>query len=197
MRAPVDPPFNVTESLDKYPKILDYGSSHGGLSCVAFEKHDGTNLAWRWDGNGFGPAKFRSGRMAALEEYDVFGRDLLKLAIPNAAFDACNGVEEAVFFAEFRGDKSFSGEHVRDDPKTLHPIDLWIKGRGFMPPKEFSRTFGVEPVYIGKLTTKFVEDIRKGRLGVNEGVVCKGGDWGSIWCCKVKTDAWLAKGGEP
>lgn len=65
-----------------------------------------------------------------------------------------------------------------------------------MPPDEFSKSFNITPIYQGKLIPKFVEDVRQGRLGVNEGVVCKGGNWGSVWCCKIKTNAWLARGGE-
>jgi hypothetical protein len=194
----VDQPFNVTGALGKYPKILDYSRLHGGLDCVAFEKHDGTNLAWRWDGTDFAWPVFRSGR-SIIEEQMSF-RDLLPtygpviLAAKSVVLNlAC---EEAVFFTEFRGEKSFSGEHVPGDEKTIHPIDLWIKGKGFMPPAEFAKTFNIVPIYHGKLITKFVDDVRKGRMGVNEGVVCKGGDWGSVWCCKIKTDAWLAKGGE-
>jgi hypothetical protein len=114
-----------------------------------------------------------------------------------------------VIFTEFRGENSFSGQHVKGDKKTLYPIDLWIKGRGFMPPEEFAASFSpafdgpelpanysIRPIYKGKLTAKVVENIKTGKLKVNEGVVCKGGDWGSVWCCKIKTDAWLARGGE-
>jgi hypothetical protein len=41
----IDAPFNAIDSLEKYPKIVEYGRGHGGLACVGFEKHDGTNLA--------------------------------------------------------------------------------------------------------------------------------------------------------
>jgi len=200
MKSPIDLPFNVTESLDKFPKILDYSRGHGGCPCIAFEKHDGTNLAWRWrkdGGDWFELPTFRSGKtilegMGFFDEApEIFDKVLFK-----TAKQLLQGLDEAVLFTEFRGEQSFSGEHVRDDPKTLHPIDLWIKGKGFMPPDEFSKSFNITPIYQGKLIPKFVEDVRQGRLGVNEGVVCKGGNWGSVWCCKIKTNAWLARGGE-
>ncbi len=205
MKAPVDDVFNVTESLGKYPKILDYSSAHGGLKCFAFEKHDGTNLAFRWRSvAGFIEVpSFRSGR-TIMEELGTFGdaTTVFDASIRERADEAMKpfleaGRDEAVLFCEFRGPRSFSGEHEKDDPKTLHPIDLWIGGLGFMPPDLFATAFRVKPIYEGKLTAKFVEDVRAGRTGVNEGVVCKGGTWGSIWCCKIKTRAWLAKGGEP
>lgn len=199
MESVIDEPFNVTEELGKFPKMLDYGRKYGGLKCVAFEKHDGSNLAWRWNGTDLQWPTFRSGR-SIIGESESFA-DLLdcyaEVVLVASNLLRSMNCDDAVFFTEFRGNQSFSGEHVAKDPKTIHPIDLWVKGKGFMPPEEFSRAFGVVPIYRGKLTTKFVEDVRKGRLGVNEGVVCKGGNWGSIWCCKIKTDNWLARGGEP
>jgi hypothetical protein len=193
-----DEPFNITGELKKFPKMLDYGRKYGGLKCVAFEKHDGSNLAWRWKGTDFEWPNFRSGRPITTQ-YESF-RDLLPVygdaILAVKAWLIQQAIAEAVFFTEFRGNQSFSGEHIAGDPKILHPIDLWVKGKGFMPPEDFARAFGVVPIYRGKLTAKFVEDVRRGRLGVNEGVVCKGGDWGSVWACKIKTDAWLARGGE-
>ena len=198
MKAPSDEAFNETEELRRYPKIQDYSRLHAGLPCLAFEKHDGTNLGWRWTNESFGPATFRSGRTAR-EEGGVFedAERVFEETLRDRAASVLRGVEEAVFFAELRGERSFSGEHREDDPKRLHAIDVWIRGRGFMPPEEFARAFEVAPVYRGKLTAKFAEDVRAGRLGVNEGVVCKGGSWGAVWCCKIKTRAWLARGGEP
>lgn len=195
---PTDAPFNITEGLQKYPKILDYSPKYAGLrGAVAFEKHDGSNIMWLWDGRGFGAPRFRSGRLVS-EEWVAFVQDVEPSVLrpPEAAARALSGASDGAFFSEFRGDKSFSGLHVPGDPKRAHPIDLWVGGRGFMPPAEFSRVFGVPTVYSGTLTAKFVEDVRSGRLGVNEGVVVKGGDWGSVWCCKIKTREWLARGGE-
>ncbi len=197
MRNPIDPPFNVTESLEKYPKILDYSHLHGGCQCIAFEKHDGTNLAWRWNQDRFELPCFRSGK-SFLEGMGFFddAPEIFNKTLLDSTIKIIQNCEEAVLFTEFRGDKSFSGEHIRGDPKILHPIDLWIKGKGFMPPDEFVKSFDITPIYRGKLTAKFAEDVRKGRLGVNEGVVCKGGTSGSVWCCKIKTEAWLLRGGE-
>ena len=204
MKAPVDAPFNATEGLEKYPKILDYSRAHT-VTCVAFEKHDGKNLAFKWHSAGYGfieVPSFRSGR-TVMEELGVFGAatDVFDSSIRERADEGMRpfreaGREKAVLFCEFRGPRSFSGEHEKDDPKTLHPIDLWIEGLGFMPPDLFAQAFRIKPVYQGKLTAKFAEDVRAGRLGVNEGVVCKGETWGSVWACKIKTRAWLARGGE-
>lgn len=185
-------PFNETASLERYPKVPDYSRLHGGLACLAFEKHDGTNLLWR----------FRAGRLArgmpVLRSGRVMkeARPLLEQQLDLPRLLPSIEGDEVVLVTEYRGERSFSGEHVAEDPKRLHAIDVWVKGRGFMPPGEFAKIFGVSVVYRGKLTAKFAEDVRRGHLGVNEGVVCKGGDWGSVWCCKIKTRAWLARGGE-
>lgn len=212
MRAPIDPPFNNPDTCEKYPKILHYGSQHGGLSCVMFEKHDGSNLAWKWSCGSFDNIympSFRSGKTIQ-EALDVFGEapEVFEKTLMETAENILSryaGTSEAILFTEFRGDNSFSGEHLKSDVKTLHPIDIWIKGKGFMPPKVFVSAFegyggidgdGVGVVYEGKLHARVVDAIRKGRVGVNEGVIAKGGDWGSVWCCKIKTDAWLARGGE-
>ena len=49
-------------------------------------------------------------------------------------------------------------------------------------------------VYRGRLTGRFLEDVRLGRYGVAEGVVCKGGTGGDdVWMVKVKTDEYLER----
>jgi hypothetical protein len=47
-------------------------------------------------------------------------------------------------------------------------------------------------VYEGKLTGRFSEDVRSGRYGVREGVICKGGTGRSdLWMAKITTDAYM------
>ena len=49
-------------------------------------------------------------------------------------------------------------------------------------------------VYRGRFTGKFAEDVRQGKYGVKEGVVCKGGTDGSdLWMAKIKTNAYLQR----
>ncbi len=65
-------------------------------------------------------------------------------------------------------------------------------------PDQFVTDFGHLPiarvVYQGKFTGRFAEDVRTGKYGVAEGVVCKGGKGGpDLWMAKVKTDAYQAK----
>ena len=65
-------------------------------------------------------------------------------------------------------------------------------------PERFVADFGHLPiarvVYRGKLTGKFAEDVRTGKYGVSEGVVCKGGSGGpDLWMAKIKTYAYLER----
>ncbi len=47
-------------------------------------------------------------------------------------------------------------------------------------------------VYVGKITGKFVDDVKNNKYKLNEGVVCKGVDKNNeIWMCKIKTQSWL------
>jgi hypothetical protein len=65
-------------------------------------------------------------------------------------------------------------------------------------PRRFVEDFGHLPiarvVYEGKLTGRFADDVREGKFGVAEGVVCKGGEGGpDLWMVKIKTHAYLGR----
>ena len=82
-------------------------------------------------------------------------------------------------FTEFLGPSSFAGLHKENDPKEPRLFDVLAEPIGMIGPARFVADFGHLPiarvVYEGKLTRKFTEDVRLGKYGVNEGVVCKGG----------------------
>ena len=49
-------------------------------------------------------------------------------------------------------------------------------------------------VYKGKLTGKFIDDVRQGKYSVEEGVVCKGASKaGKLWMFKIKTYSYMEK----
>lgn len=81
-----------------------------------------------------------------------------------------------VFF-EFLGQNSFAGMHQPNDSKVVTLIDVEMDGK-MLEPERFIKDFGKfgipKIVYRGKYTGKFVEDVRKGKFLVDEGVVCKG-----------------------
>jgi hypothetical protein len=194
-----------------YPKIP--GSRHAPQGrCVAFEKYDGTNLHWDWDRD-FGWHSFGTRR----DEFNLTAAGIELFAHRHAHLRQCVAVfqetlaeaVERVFhdyldyrefqsfkvFTEFLGPNSFAGLHLEDDPKELRLFDVLADPRGIIGPRQFVADFGhlhsARIVYEGKLTGKFTEDVRVGRYGVAEGVVCKGGSGGAdVWMLKIKTYAY-------
>ena len=60
--------------------------------------------------------------------------------------------------------------------------------------QDFSALKIARVIYRGKLTGKFIDDVRQGKYGVNEGVVCKGGsDPDNLWMVKVKTNDYMRR----
>ena len=76
-------------------------------------------------------------------------------------------------------------------------FDVEVEPTGLLGPRQFVDDFGTLPaaarvVYEGRLTGRFADDVRAGKYGVAEGVVCKGGTGGpDLWMAKIKTDAYL------
>jgi hypothetical protein len=194
-----------------YPKM--HGSRDAPLKrCVAFEKYDGTNLHWLWlrelGWAAFGTrrdqfsldvcgiAEFRVDHPEMEEAPDVFinglAEPLAQVFQRNDRYDSA----EVKVFTEFLGPNSFAGKHRREDLKRLILFDAETD-RGFIEPDDFISDFSGLPiarvVYRGKLTGKFIHDLREGRFGVNEGVVCKGVESGKVWMAKVKTLAYMER----
>jgi hypothetical protein len=197
-----------------YPKIPGSRNAPDGR-CVAFEMYDGTNLHWDWDRD-FGWHAFGTRR----DECNLTDAGVVQFAQRHAHLRQCVEVFrgtlavelERVYrehptyaefpsfkaFTEFLGPNSFAGLHREDDPKELRLFDVQAEPFGMIGPHQFVADFGHLPiarvVYEGKLTGKFAEDVRVGKYGVAEGVVCKGGAGGSdVWMVKVKTYAYLAR----
>jgi RNA ligase len=178
---------------------------------VAFEKLDGTNLFWEWHREfgwtDFGPrsgsyrldpggvTEFHTnhpGLEQAPELFATLGEQM------HPILEAQPGIQHAVAYTEFLGERSFAGSHAPDDPKRLVFFDLFIPGYGFVGPWRFLELFAGLPlprvVYQGKFTGKLTEDVRAGKYAVAEGVVIKGGTGGAdVWMAKVKTNAYLEK----
>src|SRR5579872_4480507 len=197
-----------------YPKIPGSRNAPDGR-CIAFEKYDGTNLHWEWDRDfgwhAFGTRRDQFNLLPAGIEQFSHAHD--QLGRPPALFLAtlAEGLDRAFrsnenyrrfsglkVFTEFLGPNSFAGLHRADDPKQLVLFDVWAEGFGFIGPRRFVADFGhlriARVVYEGRLTGQFAEDVRTGRYGVSEGVVCKGGGGGpDLWMAKIKTDAYLAR----
>jgi hypothetical protein len=182
---------------------------------VAFDKVDGTNLHWDWDRD-FGWHAFGTRRDAfnflpdGIEQFgrrhehlrgcvDLFraalAEDLQRVFRDHAAYRSFAAL---TVFTEFVGPNSFAGLHRTDDPKRLVLFDVRAEGFGFLGPRQFVQDFGHLPIprviYEGPFTGRFTEDVRTGKHGVAEGVVCKGGSGGDdLWMVKVKTYAYLER----
>jgi hypothetical protein len=194
-----------------YPKMP--GSKDSPLEkCVAFEKYDGTNLHWvrdaemgwyafgtrrdRFDLDERGIADFNAAHPGLEEAAEIFQRDFrqpLDVIFQGNPDYQC---PEIIVFTEFLGEQSFAGMHKPEDPKQLVLLDVQID-RGMLDPIEFVETFGTvniaRVIYRGKLTGKFMEEVRTGKYGVAEGVVCKGKNANGVWMVKVKTNTYMQK----
>ena len=121
-----------------------------------------------------------------------------------------NGIDEMTFFFEWYGENSFAGRHQEGDEMRLALIDVFLKKKGYMEPKDYYQIFndhGVELpelVYTGPLSSEIIEKVRENDWtqegadfpNVKEGVVfkrstmMKGQRRPSV---KVKTKWWLNK----
>lgn len=197
-----------------YPKIPNTKGCPGGR-CFAFEKSDGTNLHWDWERD-FGWHSFGTRR----DEFNLSTGGVESFVQAHPGLEECvdvfqatlaNGIDQVLrasdlyrqfsafkVFAEVCGPNSFAGLHKTGDPKQLILFDVCAEPFGLIGPDQFVADFGHLPsarvVYRGKFTGQFAEDVRNGKYGVAEGVVCKGGTGGSdLWMAKIKTYAYLEK----
>ena len=195
-----------------YPKIPD-SKNCPERQCIAFEKYDRTNLHWVWefelgwyafgtrrsrfDFDEIGIAEFNAAHPGLEEAPDIFMTDfaspLESIFRENEQYHCA----EITVFAEFLGANSFAGMHKQGDRKQLVLFDVETD-RGMVVPDRFIKDFResniARVIYRGKLTGKFMDDIRSGKYSVNEGVVCKGeGNVNNRWMVKIKTDAYMQR----
>jgi hypothetical protein len=194
-----------------YPKMP--GSKDSPLEkCIAFEKYDGTNLHWvrdaemgwyafgtrrdRFDLDEKGIADFNAAHPGLEAAAEIFLRNFAQPL--DAVFQANPNYHcpEIIVFTEFLGAQSFAGMHKVDDPKQLVLLDVQTD-QGMLAPDQFIQDFNVvniaQVVYRGKLTGKFIEEVRAGKYAVAEGVVCKGQNADGVWMVKIKTNSYLQK----
>jgi hypothetical protein len=194
-----------------YPKIPGSKNSPSDR-CIAFEKYDGTNLHWVWDRelgwyafgtrrdrfdlDDVGVGEFNSAHPGMEDAPAIFrenfGDSLERVFRDNPTY----ADPDIVVFTEYFGAESFAGSHEPGAPKQLVLFDVQTGG-GIIGPEQFVDDFGAlkiaRSVYRGKLTGKFIHDVREGRYGVNEGVVCKGGAAECRWMVKIKTDDYMRR----
>lgn len=174
------------------------------LPCIAFYKHDGSNLRFEYSRKR-GWYKFGTRRRLFDHNDAEFG-----MAIEIFKRDFAAGIEAVVkadpvasnaghvtAFCEFFGPNSFAGQHKPEDQKQLILFDFHVHKKGLLGPREFVKKFshlGIPRiVHDGNLNDSFIEAVRQNKLDLVEGVVCKGGSGHDLWMCKIKTMDYLAK----
>lgn len=196
-----------------YPKIPGSRNAPDG-KCIAFEKYDGTNLHWDWERDfgwhafgtrrdsfnltpdGIGQFADQHGQLAEAPEVflSTLAGELEQVFLEVPSYRECR---QAKVFTEFLGPNSFAGLHRDSDPKELILFDVSIDTDELISPFTFVEDFGhlriARVVYEGRLTGKFAEEIRTGKYGVNEGVICKGGSGEARWMVKIKTYEYLER----
>lgn len=120
------------------------------------------------------------------------------------------GIDEITVFCEWYGENSFSGFHKEGDKLKLCLIDIFLKKKGYIEPKNFYKLFEnknfeiAELIYQGKLTKEFINSIYNNDWtksnclypSVKEGVVCKRSTLlkgQKLPKVKIKTKWWLDK----
>lgn len=194
--------------MKEYRSIPGWRKVPLDLPCWAFEKLDGNNIRAEWNPKkGF--YKFGSrtvlidknspelGSSVSLFE-ETLAEPLHKLLLNNKIVPK---IENAMVFLEYYGDSSFAGMHKKGEKLNLKIIDIAIHKKGVLIPEDFVNLFDGLPaaklLYHGNFDQEFVNRVREGEFGQNEGIVAKGYDpkakskQHSLWMAKVKTNWWM------
>jgi hypothetical protein len=203
--------------MKEYPSIpaaadlLARPDAYLGRLFVAFDKLDGSNIRAEWDRKR-GWHRFGSRRRLLNSSQPFLGRAIRLildgygdgLARAFTGDPALGRPQEATAYFELLGPHSFAGIHDPaelgvpcNEPLRVMLIDVNLYRRGLVSAEGFVMRFGhlgvPAVVHRGELTHEFIADVRAGRFGTGEGVVCKGGEGHRRWMGKVKTDAYLRR----
>lgn len=207
---------------DSIPRIQDDGTLQGDM-VWGYNKLDGQNFCATYNvkKDKFGP--FGSRTVTVDERSEQFGNTVsyflnkgyedilaIKVGQNRGKGEVFNGVDEITFFFEWYGNNSFAGKHEEGDEMHLALIDVFLKKKGYIEPKEYERIFRStsiempELIYTGPLNSDIITRIQNNDWTkpdcefpmVKEGVVfkrstlLKGQRRPSV---KVKTNWWLNK----
>lgn len=195
-----------------------------GEEVWAFNKLDGQNFCARYSPRTRDFPAFGSRKVSVDENSEHFGNtvryfkehgygEILKNIIRNnnGKHGLFKGIEEITFYFEWYGENSFAGFHQEGDEMHLALIDVHLKKKGYIEPKDFYDIFvkdgrieTPELIYKGKLTQDFIDSIVNNdwtKEGckyptVKEGVVIRRSTrlkGQRMPMCKAKTVWWLNK----
>jgi hypothetical protein len=188
--------------VKSYPSIPYHDRHTLNQPCHAFYKYDGSNLRFEWSKKA-GWYKFGT-RTRLFDHTDPdFGGAIdlflngLGDGVEKVFRDRYKQSDRAIVFAEFFGPSSFSGQHVKEEPKDLVLFDVNLHKKGILGPAEFVKEFGhlrsAEVVYQGPFSEEFISEVWEDKLPLVEGVIAKGGEGHSLWMRKVKTKSYKEK----
>jgi len=213
------------KEYDSIPRVADDGTLLGE-DIWAFNKLDGQNFRAKYIAKGHDKKQFTvfGSRHRLVDETDEqFGEavryfkeryetTLKQIIVNNSGKKGIfNGVEELIFIFEWYGDNSFAGFHKEGDEMKLALIDVFMKKKGYIEPRNFYDIFCTndtiltpELIYHGKLTKDFINSIANNDWTkescefpmVKEGVVCRRSSimkGQKMPKCKFKTNWWLTK----
>jgi hypothetical protein len=190
--------------MKSYNSIPHWNKGPFGEKTIAFDKSDGSNMRFEWSKNK-GWYKFGTRNVMISKQDENFGDGidifLNKYGdeLPRVFNDKYKKLQSAVVFAEYYGENSFAGQHVKSDIKDVLLFDVSIYKKGMINPFEFVENFGhlsiPEIIYTGEYSIELVDNIRNNNH-LKEGVVCKGitktkKEGEIIWMSKIKTNEWL------
>ena len=191
--------------MKAYPEIPS--NYHYGLTVYAFDKLDGSNIRVEWHRKrGFHKFGTRTRLLDPSEKplgeaVELFNSEYWKdflLECMNATFSKKKMPQEATFYFEFHGPKSFAGNHV-DEKHFLTLIDVNIYKKGFIDPKilitEPWIQRGAAHLYYGNIGKDLIDKVKNSTLErmTFEGIVCKSGAEHKRKMVKFKSAAWLEK----
>lgn len=151
---------------DSIPRIQDDGTLKGEM-VWGYNKLDGQNFCATYNvkKNKWGP--FGSRTVTVDEHSEQFGNTVryflnsgyedilaIKVAQNKGKGQVFNGVDEITFFFEWYGDNSFAGKHQEGDEMHLALIDVFLKKKGYMEPKDFEWIFRNTSIEMPELICK-------------------------------------------
>ena len=184
---------------DTITRVQDDGTLMGEM-VWAFTKLDGQNFGVKYNPRSktFGP--YCSRKRLVDESDDQFGEcckffnnscyreELARIVKENSGKKGifC-GADEIHFYFEWYGEHSFAGVHDPNDEMHLALIDVFIKKKGYIEPRDFYELFSLNEkietpdlIYCGFLNNDFIKSIQCNFDGptpiypnVKEGVVCR------------------------
>jgi len=191
--------------MKEYPKIEYYNKGIFGTNVIAFDKLDGNNIRCEWSRKrGF--YKFGT-RTNLIDKYSEDFAQVIPLfmekyneSLSKVFVDKYKKVENFVVFSEYVGPNSFAGVHDPEDTLDIHLFDVNQYKKGFISPWEFVSNFGhldiPTIIYEGKFDQDLIDDIKRNKYGLKEGVIVKGlyktkKEGEIVWQIKIKTLQWL------